>query len=143
MRRNRVAAARHAIGVNARSTILAGNLATGAAPCVIQRMLGIEVAGGSRCRRGLAHHDFTGIDGATCGNRRPGLLAAKHKCHASLQSYASDISGGNNRRRAKLMIRVYEISSEQAHSEVSAQVQIETAASHEPGYVIVPEDFGS
>src|ERR1017187_5602334 len=101
MRRNRVAAPRHAIGVNARSTILAGNLATGAAPCVIQRMLGIEVAGGSRCRRGLAHHDFTGIDGATCGNRRPGLLAAKHNttpaCSLTpLTSVAGTIDDGPN-----------------------------------------------
>src|SRR5208282_5881526 len=35
MGRNRVAAARHAIGGNARSIIFAGNLAAGAAPCVI------------------------------------------------------------------------------------------------------------
>ena len=66
MGRNRVTAARHAIGVNARSIVLAGNLAAGAAPCVVQRVLGIEVAAGSSRRRWLAHHDFTGIDGATC-----------------------------------------------------------------------------
>jgi hypothetical protein len=40
------------------------------------------------------------------------------------------------------MIRVHEIGSEQAHSEVSIQVQIETATNHEPGYVTVSEDFG-
>ena len=65
MGRNRVTAARHAVGVNARSIIFAGNLAAGAAPCVIQRVPGIEVADSSSRRRGLAHHDFTGIDGAT------------------------------------------------------------------------------
>src|SRR5208337_2802572 len=41
------------------------------------------------------------------------------------------------------MIRVHEIGSSQAHRPVSAQVQIETAAGHEPRFVIVPEDFGS
>jgi hypothetical protein len=40
------------------------------------------------------------------------------------------------------MIRVHEIGSEQTQSEVSVQVQIETAASHEPKFVVAPEDFG-
>ena len=39
------------------------------------------------------------------------------------------------------MIRVHEIGSEQAHSEVSGQVQIETATRHEPDFAIVTEHF--
>jgi hypothetical protein len=39
------------------------------------------------------------------------------------------------------MIRVHEIGSEQAHSEVSIQVQIEAATNHEPGCLTVSEDF--
>jgi hypothetical protein len=44
MRRNRVTATRQAIGVYARSIIFAGNVAAGAVPCVVQRVLGIEIA---------------------------------------------------------------------------------------------------
>src|SRR5580658_11040419 len=39
------------------------------------------------------------------------------------------------------MIGVHEIGSQQAPSEVSGEVQIETATCHEPDFVIVPEDF--
>jgi hypothetical protein len=40
------------------------------------------------------------------------------------------------------MIRVHEIGPEQTQSEVSVQVHIETAASHETDFVVAPEDFG-
>ena len=66
MSRNRVMATGHAVGVNARSIIPAGNLTAGAAPGVIQRVLGIEVVHGGSRRCRLADHHFTGVDGATC-----------------------------------------------------------------------------
>ena len=44
----------------------ARNLAAGAAPCVVQGVVGIEATHGSSRRRGLAHHDFRRTDGATC-----------------------------------------------------------------------------
>jgi hypothetical protein len=47
MRRNRVTATRQAVGVYARSIVPAGNVAAGAAPCVVQRVLGIGIIGGS------------------------------------------------------------------------------------------------
>src|SRR5271170_4307457 len=122
MGRNSVTAARHTIRVNARSITLAGNLSPGAAPCVVQRVPRIKVARGRSRRCGLAHHDLTWIDGATCGNRRPRLSSAKHEYQSTLQPCASDICGGNNRRRAKLMIRENEIGSDQAQSEVSTQI---------------------
>ena len=62
---NCITAARHAIGVDVRRVIRACNLSAGAAPCVIQRVLRIEVVAERSRGRGLAHHDRTGIDRTT------------------------------------------------------------------------------
>jgi hypothetical protein len=62
---NCVTATCHAICVNAGGAIRADDFAAGAAPGVTQRVLGIEVAAGGSRRDRLAHHNFTGIYGAT------------------------------------------------------------------------------
>ena len=63
---NCITAARRAIGLDVRRAIRAGNLSAGAGPCVIQRVLRVEVVADNSCRHGLAHHDRAGIDRATC-----------------------------------------------------------------------------
>ena len=63
---NRITTARYAIGVNARGIVPAGNFAAGAAPCVIECVVGIKVAAGSGRRRRLACHDFGRIDATPC-----------------------------------------------------------------------------
>ena len=83
------------------------------------------------------------MNGATCGNRRPGWSTAPIRKTTPLCSLAPLISvAGTTDARAKLVIREHEVGSEQTQSEVPVQVPIETAPSHEPNLGIAPEDFG-
>ena len=114
----------------------------GTTPIVCNRTPRIEIGSrGSRDER-LAGKDLGWIHGADSAGWRYGPFASPYKYQATLQSYASHISGGNDRRRTVLMIREHEIGSDQTPFEAPGQAQIQTAAGHEADFVIISEDFG-
>src|SRR3984885_1665392 len=136
----RVGARLQARRVNQRRRLSFAGFHPGATPAVSERTVGIEIRSRGRRSDRLAGEDLGRLQRARRAGRRYHSFPTPHKYHATLQTYASHIRPGNNRRRAKLMIRVHEIGADQTQSEVSLQVQVKTAASHEPDFVIVPED---
>ena len=127
-----VAAAGNSVGVDARSVVLASNFSAGTAPCVVQRVFGVEVRGSGSGRDGLAYHDFAGLHGATRGWRHQ-LRIAKVKHQAGAQPHAAqrdspEIGECRGHYRRIVLPGPYVIGLEHPPIEFLSEAQIHSAA---------------
>ena len=85
---DRVAAGRHAVGIDLRGCIFPGDLAAIASPSIRHSMLGIEISNGDSRGNRLTRHHFCGLHCASGGRRqRHRTTPAEHKAGAQTNAF--------------------------------------------------------
>src|SRR5205807_960966 len=90
----------------------------------------------------LAGHDLVGRNAAAHRGRRRWWSTAQLPNHTALQTRASQIGGGRNRKRREVMIGNHIIRLEEAQSKVFGHIHVNAATTHEAEAAITVQAIG-